>query len=77
MDMAQQILFTQDIAATLDEVLSGYVYDRLFVLTDEIRVGDACRFSLQARLWLRPDISISNPTIHIRHSTHWHRCGRS
>ena len=33
--MAQQILFTQDIAATLDEVLSGYVYDRLFVLTDE------------------------------------------
>ena len=27
MDMAQQILFTQDIAATLDEVLSGYVYD--------------------------------------------------
>ena len=35
MDMAQQILFTQDIAATLDEVLSGYVYDRLFVLTVE------------------------------------------
>ena len=35
MDMAQQILFTQDIAATHDEVLSGYVYDHLFVLTDE------------------------------------------
>ena len=33
--MAQQILFTQDIAATLDEVLRGYVYDRMYVLTDE------------------------------------------
>lgn len=33
--MAQQILFTSDVAATLDEVLGRYTYDRLFVLTDD------------------------------------------
>ena len=33
--MAQQLLFTADISATLDQVLEGYAYDRLFLLTDE------------------------------------------
>lgn len=33
--MAQQLLFTPDVAATLDEVLGRYAYDRLFVLTDD------------------------------------------
>lgn len=33
--MAQQLLFTSDISATLDQVLDGYAYDRLFLLTDE------------------------------------------
>lgn len=33
--MAQQLIFTADISATLDQVLEGYAYDRLFLLTDE------------------------------------------
>ncbi|MCD7710332.1 MAG: 3-dehydroquinate synthase [Porphyromonadaceae bacterium] len=33
--MAQRLLFTADIAADLEKVLSDYSYDRLFVLTDE------------------------------------------
>lgn len=33
--MAQQLLFTADISATLDQVLDGCAYDRLFLLTDE------------------------------------------
>lgn len=33
--MAQQLLFTADISATLDQILEGYAYDRLFLLTDE------------------------------------------
>lgn len=33
--MAQQLIFTADISVTLDQVLEGYAYDRLFLLTDE------------------------------------------
>lgn len=40
--MAQQILFTRNIAATLDEVLAAYDYDRLFLLTDN-NTGQYCR----------------------------------
>ncbi len=39
--MAQQIIFTRDIAATLDDVLAGYNYDRLFLLTDD-NTGNYC-----------------------------------
>ena len=33
--MAQQVLFTRNIAAALDEIVAGCAHDRLFILTDD------------------------------------------
>ena len=67
--MAQQLLFTADISATLDQVLEGLcLRPSLPPYRRKYPAQFACRFCRPAQNWPRPTLSASNPTIPTRPS---------